>query len=347
MILSNRKFGVEIEFIAPNEKALLLLDRKGHNIISDGSLRDHAQSNLGREYVSPPVSGKDGEKLIHTVCSDMKQLGCHCEDPATSVHVHLDGNKSNGTVRRTRTRPNTKRLILGVSNKLLPELETVQVEYFAKDPRHNMFPFGQYYRNTIDNVVYFSKGEISRHPRVNYRYFEFVKEDRSKWLRNVFYFYTQYSDVLESLVSPSRQSGNMYCMKLSKSFKLADIEACKTEEELANVWYKGRGPTHPRYDDSRYHNVNLDSYFQKFGTVEIRSHGGTIDSDKILLWVRLHQHIVDKLETMELEDIKSKGDLFVDFVKFISDDEMITEYVKRLLGYFSNIYIVNNKVIRK
>jgi len=185
--------------------------------------------------------------------------------------------------------------------------------------------------------MYLSKAPIKRHPMANYDYFYYEKSDRSKWLRNMLYFYTQYSDVMEGIVSNSRKFGNMYCLPLGKSYDLGEIEKAEDEQQIRTLWYKGRGNT-GHYDDSRYHNVNFHSVWNRTGTVEIRSHGGTIDVYKILFWLRLHQHIADKLEEVELDDIKLKGDLYKSFVDFL-DDEQLAEYVKRLLGYYSGITI--------
>jgi hypothetical protein len=76
--------------------------------------------------------------------------------------------------------------------------------------------------------------------------------------------------------------------------------------------------------------------------VEIRSHGGTIDANKILLWVKLHQHILDKLEDLEISQFKTSStsieEQLRNFVDFL-DDPMLRQYVLRLADYYSNIKI--------
>lgn len=153
------------------------------------------------------------------------------------------------------------------------------------------------------------------------------------------YFYVQYSQVMEDIVSNSRKYGNMYCIPIGDSYELEDIEACQTEEDLKSVWYKGREPS-GHYDDSRYHNVNFHCYWDRHGTVEMRSHGGTVEANKILLWLKLHQKIADKLEDMELEDIRleQKSKLHKSFIEFV-EEPILQSYVKRLLGYYSGITI--------
>ena len=170
---------------------------------------------------------------------------------------------------------------------------------------------------------------------MGYTYYYLKPYSNFKFLQNVLYFYTKYSNVMEKLVSDSRKFPNMYCIPLSKSYNVNEIETLKSETELRMYWYKGR-ETNRKRDDSRYHDVNLHSYFNGYGTIEIRSHGGTIDADKILLWVRLHQTILDKLQNMDIEDIKKYPDGYCGFIDFVNDD-LLSKYIKRLLGYFSNI----------
>jgi len=130
----------------------------------------------------------------------------------------------------------------------------------------------------------------------------------------------------------------MYCIPLGDSFDLPDIEAVKNEEELLKLWYKETN-TGGHYNDSRYHNVNFHSYWDRTGTIEIRSHGGTIDPNKILLWVKLHQKIADKLEDLTLDKVKAtNSNLHLSFLEFI-EEPLLQNYVKRLMGYYSGIKI--------
>ena len=340
MIKSKRQFGVEIEFIAPNRKSYDSI-RANHRVEFDGSLRPH---RWGGEYVSVPLIGRAGENEISSVCASLKKNKADVENKQTSIHVHLDGKKNEGKLRYSSKRLPDKRLMLGISNKVrgkLPEgsiLAILRGDFFAVDPTLNI--------THIDNVQYISKGAITRHPRMNYRYYYYDKEDRLPWLRNMFYFYTQYTNVMNALVSRSRKVNNMYCIPLNDSFLLEEIESIKTMDDFIDVWYKGNG-IGGHYDDSRYHNVNFHSFFNRHGTVEIRSHGGTTDANKILLWVRLHQHIADKLESMTLDQIKFEGDEFNSFLEFISDDPLLVDYCKRLMGYLSGVTIRNKKAIIK
>jgi len=347
MITSNRQFGIEIEFLCSHENVLHKILHEGIRVASDGSLRPH----VGGEYISPPLKGEEGANTIAEACRILKSNGVDVENPATSMHLHLDGNRDSREVEVSRKKINKKGKQIAVSRSLLRDrdIDTVTNSILATGT-------SGFYTNTkeFNDVTYFSRAPLTREPRMNYVYFLIEEHDRIKWLKNMLYFYTQYSGVISSLVSHSRSIGNMYCQQLSDSFTLQEIEGIKNEDDFIRVWYKGEG-IGGRYCNSRYHNVNFHSYFDRHGTVEIRSHGATIDPNKILLWVKLHQYIADKLEKCELEDIKidispdkeTPDNAYLEFIKFLEDEPVLVEYVKRLLGYFSGITINNNKVIRK
>jgi hypothetical protein len=333
MITSDRKFGVEIEFSTKNNRLLESISSR-INVVADGSLRDAGV--LGGEYVSSILQGAKGAEEIRRVCDVLKKYDASGDHPATSVHVHLDGRaKSEMTTSKTRNKEYTGKII-AVSNKLKKIMGDSATAYLVSNGSVSGIGIS-YAVNQIDNVVYYSCVDISRHPVINYTYYYKNSKDRFKWLQNVFYFYTYYTEVMESIVSPSRRFGNMYCLPLDKSYDLDKIESAKNEEELRAIWYKNNEQrTH--YDDSRYHNVNLHCYWYRNGTVEIRSHGGTVDPNKILLWVKLHQKIVDKLESVTISDIKGGEDKFSSFLEFI-EEPLLQEYVKRLLGYYSGIKV--------
>ena len=343
MLKSDRQFGIEIEFLCNSIDTLEYLNDRDIYCVSDGSLRPHT----GGEYVSPPMSGRSGEREIARVCSELKSNGVDVEHPATSLHLHLDGKRRERTVTTDNKKIDGEGLQIAVSRSLLRDRSLSQIanslmSHRSSDLICNVAEF--------DGIEYYSRAKLSRKPRMNYTFFLLKENDRTKWLTNMFYFYTLYSPVLSSMVSHSRSIGNMYCQQLSDSFTLKEIESIKTEQDFTDIWYKGRG-SGGRYCDSRYHNVNFHSFFDRHGTVEIRSHGATTDVNKIMLWVRLHQYIADKLEDYKLEDLKIDTDnadnVYLEFVKFFEDDPLLVEYIKRLLGYFSGISIIKNKVKRK
>lgn len=334
MITSDRKFGVEIEFIAPSKPALVMLASK-INIVSDGSLRPIPYA---AEYVSPILSGEKGAGVVQHVCELLKKRGCTSDNIKTSVHVHLDGRNEPPMVEVFKNEPTKEQIsISGAVGKSLSKGDIQRLlEYGAQNLKTEV----RFVVNRFGTATYLSKIKLTHPPRLNYTTYGPVKTERFEWLQKVFYFYTQYADVMSSIVSNSRRKGNMYCIPLDASYTLEEIEGARNMPELRNIWYKGN-EQHTHYDDSRYHAVNLHSFWNRHGTVEIRSHGGTIEPHKILFWVALHQKIVDKLEDISLNDIKYSGNLKEKCKKFIEfvEEPMLQEYVKRLLGFYSGINI--------
>lgn len=336
-ITSDRKFGVEIEFIADNHRGFSHI-RQQINVVHDGSLRPHEHAG---EYVSEVLSGRKGEQRIHHVCDVLKKNGASCEENCTSVHVHLDGKRDDYKVTKYEEKPtDTGGINVAISKAVLRKFGVDLVETMAKN---QIYAFPGVYISTYDGIQYYSMAPLDKEPGKNYVYFTIETNDRFRWLRNVFYFYTLYSPVMESIVSNSRKNGNMFCIPLARSYDPEDIYKSSNMTDLYNIWYKGREHG-GHYDNSRYHNVNFHSFFSQPGTVEIRSHGGTTDANKIILWIKLHQQILDKLEDIDIKDIKDITDtgtletLCASFLSFI-EEPLLQEYVKRLLGYYSNISI--------
>ena len=94
---------------------------------------------------------------------------------------------------------------------------------------------------------------------------------------------------------PARQS---YCRKTDREM-LARLKAAKprTMEQMRRVWYGSDSGGHGHYHDSRYHFLNLHSFFQSGGnhTVELRGfnshrlHAGEIRSFIVLALALNHQ----------------------------------------------------------
>lgn len=335
MITSDRKFGFEVEFSCPTKQKLYNIGEY-LRLTDDGSIR---HIPFSAEFVSDVLQGSKGEKKVHYVCEILKKNGASGGNPAMSVHIHLDGRFKNLGFSRNRSLPATiTGQTWGISNRVASMVGKEEVDYFVNNGRFNSVRGTEFYFTHFDGVDYVSLTNLTRKPKFNYTYYYRDEEARFKWLRNVFYFYTLYSQVMEDIVSNSRRFGNMYCIPLGESYNTEDIEVCKNMQELKSLWYKGRR-SNGHYDDSRYHNVNLHCFWDRHGTVEIRSHGGTVDAHKILLWIKLHQAIVDKLETIDIDDIKSacnRDALHQSFVDFL-DDDLLKAYVKRLMGYYSGI----------
>lgn len=337
MITSDRKFGIEIEFSCPDKMSLYKIGER-LSLVGDGSIR-HIQHSA--EYVSNILQGKSGEREVNKACEILKKNRASGDNPCMSVHVHLDGRKNDGIVNSCKTTAEIPshiphNTIYAVSNKISGKMSSADVRRLVIT---HSYPRSEELINETQfhSITYLSFSSLKTKPEKNFTYYWYENADRFQWLKNIMYFYTQYSQVMEDIVSNSRKFGNMYCIPLGLSYSLDEIEACKSTQELKSLWYKGRASA-GHYDDSRYHNVNLHSYWDRHGTVEIRSHGGTVDPNKILLWVKLHQKIADKLETLTTEDIKCANNFHKNFVEFV-EEPILQNYVKRLMGYYSGIVI--------
>lgn len=91
--------------------------------------------------------------------------------------------------------------------------------------------------------------------------------------------------LIDGLVSQSRR-GDCYYAHPLQTAEVRSIEAVETLEELHNVHL------------NRYRTVNVTSY-PVHGTIEVRQHQGTLDSEKISSWVQLGQAMLDDAEARQ------------------------------------------------
>ena len=167
--------------------------------------------------------------------------------------------------------------------------------------------------------------------------------------KTLLYVYSVFNDVFMSMLPKSRRN-NVYCQNLALSFSPNQIESIRSYNELETMWYKTRDmmETENRkgnhYDDSRYYGVNLHTLFSKYGTVEIRSHSATLEPNKVLYWVALHQDILDKIVNREItietlkqgayiDNVTDKIEFFINVFKFRTS---LRKYVQKRIAYFSN-----------
>lgn len=117
---------------------------------------------------------------------------------------------------------------------------------------------------------------------------------------NVFANYQKLERLIDSFMHYSRINST-WCI----SMRGYDLSACTTKE---NVYHALGGVGTPHRDDSRYHKVNACSYWQH-GTIEFRQHQGTLNYEKISMWVRFCLKLVvwskDNRLSAEVTDINS------------------------------------------
>lgn len=80
-----------------------------------------------------------------------------------------------------------------------------------------------------------------------------------------------------------------YCKKMDEELvKRMNKLKPQSLKEIEDIWYQGyRGNQSSRYHDSRYHFLNLHSFFNGVGTVELRGFNGTLHAGKIRSYILL------------------------------------------------------------
>ena len=113
----------------------------------------------------------------------------------------------------------------------------------------------------------------------------------AKSLRRLVNFMTSRQDLIyEALEIKDRASH--WCKKLNSNI-LKEMKSCSqlTKSEAERIWYSPAndnyryGISHEHYNDTRYHGVNLHSYFS-IGTVEFRLFNSTLHAGKIKAYIQ-------------------------------------------------------------
>lgn len=120
-------------------------------------------------------------------------------------------------------------------------------------------------------------------------------------LKNLFMFYTAFDSVLFAMLPKSRRIQNRFCKPLSYSYSYSKITGIRSMGQLEKMWYSRNSTSdlvnakREHKHISRRHSVNLHSLLGGIGTVEIRLHDGSLDTNELLNWIELHQFILDTI----------------------------------------------------
>lgn len=97
-----------------------------------------------------------------------------------------------------------------------------------------------------------------------------------------------------------------YCKPVPVAFAEGATSAMSAEEVKA-LWYRTAGGSYvSRYDRSRYHGVNLNSYFFR-GTVEFRYFNGTLHAGEVKAYVQLGLALAARAKTAKTASAKVMG----------------------------------------
>jgi len=87
-------------------------------------------------------------------------------------------------------------------------------------------------------------------------------------------------------IEPARMT---YCKKMDQRL-ITEIQRRKpkTIQKIKDIWYNERNAgSHTHYDRSRYHFLNLHSYFERNHTIELRGFNSTLHAGKIKAYILL------------------------------------------------------------
>ena len=150
----------------------------------------------------------------------------------------------------------------------------------------------------------------------------------------VMYKFEQY---LFRMLPKSRTNSN-WCKKVNMGFKR--LVECKSEREFVELWYKEDGMNREKYNDTRYHGLNIHARFY-LGTIEFRYHSGTLNYDKISNWIMICNSVMetglqlsrdDKFEHKEFyETLKTVPEGYDDFQAAVINNQSPNHTLREIL----------------
>ena len=154
-------------------------------------------------------------------------------------------------------------------------------------------------------------------------------EQRLKMLKKLYLFYLKFEPFFFKMLPKSRQD-NEYCEKLGEYYGDShdDIMNTKTLHDFKTMIYETchyMGKIKDKHYHKRYCWVNLHSLFYR-GTLEIRSHSGTINQNKIINWLLIHLRILEFLKEESLESIRKMKVTKQNFLKIFHNS--LGRYIK-------------------
>lgn len=114
------------------------------------------------------------------------------------------------------------------------------------------------------------------------------KDHTPRSLRNFLNIIYSRNDLLYTSLEIERERMR-YCEKMDKNLvEKMNKKKPTTFKQIEDIWYEGYYQSRDRhYHDSRYHFLNLHSFFNGVGTVELRGFNGTLHAGKIRTYILL------------------------------------------------------------
>jgi len=140
-------------------------------------------------------------------------------------------------------------------------------------------------------------------------------------LRKLYLVYHRFERYFLEMV-PSSRRDNGYCKSLRPNYE--EI----IEMPIKNYLYRA----HPKYnmesfipsthDGNRYYWLNMNSAISKRNSLEIRLHGGTIDSEKIIKWIRIHLKLIEWIKKTDIKRIISMKNRLRTLLSIINEKDL-------------------------
>jgi len=138
--------------------------------------------------------------------------------------------------------------------------------------------------------------------------------------------YSLFEKFFFEMVSPSRRD-NQYCHTLRKDYEVLFAKKYKNYLTNREDYVLENEIICSRYDSRRYDWVNLNSSYVR-GSLEIRNHNGTIDSVKIINWIRIHNRFIDWVLKTDIKRLVNLKPLLRTFYHIIDNDGENIDLIK-------------------
>ncbi len=161
--------------------------------------------------------------------------------------------------------------------------------------------------------------------------------DELELLKKLYIFYAKYEDFFFKMLPKSRQKSS-FCRKIKNvdGFSIKAVKNIMSLGKFKRKYYETNfysGDMSRKYYEKRRCWTNFHSIFYR-GTLEIRAHSGTINSDKIKNWIAIHLTIRDFVENKSLEEIYSLPLTKEEFMKIFPKN--IRKYLESRWGKFKD-----------
>lgn len=123
-----------------------------------------------------------------------------------------------------------------------------------------------------------------------------INDFTTKNLTNLIKFYGKHQEEIDMIMQPSRRTSfnNRWAKKIDINAIWNNLNKCESFRDVENLMH------------TRYKVINVFA-FRKYGTVEFRQHGGSIDAMKVCNWVALLCNMCDTVKK-KANIQKSKGE---------------------------------------